>query len=430
MEAAEIADQGQGMTDGSQAQGRVRKPALAFIFVTALMDVLSLGIIIPVLPNLLKEFTGGDTASAALWVGVFGSTWALMQFFFSPILGMISDRYGRRPVILISVFGLGVDYLFMAMAPTLAWLFMGRIIHGITAASFATAGAYIADVSPPERRARNFGLIGAAWSVGFVLGPVVGGTLGDIDIRLPFYAAACLALANWLYGFFVLPESLPPEKREKRFVWKKANPVGSLTLLRSHPDLLGLASLWFLYHLAHYVLPAVFILYTGHRYGWSMTEMGAMLMVTGLLGVIVQAGLVGPIVKRIGERGALLLGLAAGATGFTVYGLAPTQEIYWIGMPIFALFGLVQASIQGLMTRRVQPHEQGQLQGANSSIAGLTGLIGPGLYTFIFAWSLRNEATQHMPGLAILVAAGLLTLGFFLALRFAKPVPAAEPQPV
>lgn len=417
------------MSDDSQEAPRGgRKPALAFIFVTALMDVLSLGIIIPVLPNLLKDFMSGDTAAAALWVGIFGSTWALMQFFFSPILGMISDRYGRRPVILISVFGLGVDYLFMALAPTLAWLFLGRIIHGVTAASFATAGAYIADVSPPERRARNFGLIGAAWSVGFVLGPVVGGTLGDIDLRLPFYVAACLALANWLYGFFVLPESLPPEKREPRFVWKKANPLGSLTLLRSHKDLLGLATLWFLYHLSHYVLPAVFILYTGHRYGWTMTEMGLMLMITGILGVIVQAVLVGPIVKRIGERGALLLGMASGAVGFAIYGLAPTEEIYWIGMPIFALMGLVQASIQGLMTRRVSHHEQGQLQGANASIAGITGLIGPGLYTAVFAWSLRNEATQHMPGLAILLAAGLMGLGFILSLRFARPAPAPEPQ--
>ena len=417
------------MTGDSQAHRGGRRPALAFIFVTALMDVLSLGIIIPVLPNLLKAFAGGDTAAAALWVGLFGSAWALMQFFFSPILGMISDRYGRRPVILISIFGLGVDYLFMALAPTLGWLFLGRIIHGVSAASFATAGAYIADVSPPERRARNFGLIGAAWSVGFVLGPVVGGTLGDIDLRLPFYVAAGLALANWLYGYFVLPESLPPERREARFVWKKANPVGSLTLLRGHPDLLGLASLWFLYHLAHYVLPAIFVLYTGHRYGWSMTEIGAMLMITGVLGVIVQALLVGPIVKRVGERGALLIGMAAGATGFAIYAMAPTEEIYWIGMPIFALMGLVQASIQGLMTRRVAPHEQGQLQGANSSIAGITGLIGPGLYTAVFAWSLRHEATQHMPGLAILVAGGLMALGFFLSLRFAKAEPAPQAQP-
>jgi DHA1 family tetracycline resistance protein-like MFS transporter len=415
------------MTAHTEASSGRRKAALGFIFITALMDVLSLGIIIPVLPNLVKEMAGGSTASAALWVGLFGSVWALMQFVFSPILGLISDRYGRRPVILISVFGLGVDYLFMAFAPTLAWLFMGRVLHGVTAASFATAGAYIADVTPPERRAKSFGLIGAAWSVGFVIGPALGGTLGEIDIRLPFLVAAALALANWLYGFFILPESLPLEKRETRFNWRKANPIGSLTLLRGHKDLLGLASLWFLYHLAHYVLPAIFVLYTGHRYGWSMREVGLMLMITGVLGVVVQALLVGPIVKCIGERGALLLGMFCGAAGFTIYGLAPTQEIYWIGMPVFALMGLVQASLQGLMTKRVRPHEQGQLQGANSSIAGLTGLIGPALYTVVFAWSLRNEATQHMPGLAILVAGGLMALGFILALRFAKADPATPP---
>ena len=408
------------MTAHSEASSGRRKAALGFIFATALMDVLSLGIIIPVLPNLMKELAGGSTASAALWVGLFASVWAFMQFFCSPILGLVSDRYGRRPVILISIFGLGLDYLFMAFAPTLSWLFLGRIVHGVTAASFATASAYIADVTPPEKRAKSFGLIGAAWSVGFVVGPALGGTLGEIDLRLPFFVAAGMALTNWLYGYFILPESLPPEKRESRFVWKKANPLGSLTLLRSHKDLLGLATLWLLYHLAHYVLPAIFVLYTGHRYGWSMQEVGLMLMVTGILGVIVQAVLVGPIVKRIGERGALLLGMACGAIGFAIYGLAPTEEIYYVGMPIFALMGLVQASIQGLMTRRVQPHEQGQLQGANSSIAGLTGMFGPALYTVVFAWSLRNEATQHMPGLAILVAAGLMALGFVLALRFAK----------
>lgn len=417
------------MTAHSEASGGRRRAALGFIFATAVMDVLSLGIIIPVLPNLVKELAGGSTASAALWVGLFGSTWALMQFVCSPILGLISDRYGRRPVILISIFGLGLDYLFMAFAPTLAWLFLGRIIHGVTAASFATASAYIADVTPPEKRARSFGLIGAAWSVGFVVGPALGGTLGEIDIRLPFLVAAGMALANWLYGFFILPESLPPEKRETSFNWKKANPLGSLNLLRGHRQLLGLATLWFLYHLAHYVLPAIFVLYTGHRYGWSMQEVGLMLMITGILGIIVQALLVGPIVRRIGERGALLLGMACGAIGFTVYALAPTEEVYYVGMPIFALMGLVQASIQGLMTRRVQPHEQGQLQGANSSIAGLTGLIGPGLYTVIFAWSLRSPLTQDtMPGLAILVAASLMALGFALSLRFAKDPPAGEPH--
>jgi DHA1 family tetracycline resistance protein-like MFS transporter len=418
------------MSEDSQTIGTGRrKAALGFIFATALMDVLSLGIIIPVLPNLMKEFAGGDTASASLWVGLFATVWALMQFVWSPVLGLLSDRFGRRPVILISVFGLGVDYLFMALAPTLAWLFVGRVIHGITAASFSTASAYIADVTTPENRAKSFGLIGAAWSVGFVVGPALGGSLGEIDLRLPFFVAAGLALTNWLYGFFILPESLAPERRIKRFDWRKANPIGSLTLLRSHPDLLGLASLMFLFHMAHYVLPAIFVLYTGHRYGWSMQEVGLMLMITGLLGIVVQAGLVGPVVKRIGERGALLLGLFCGAAGFTIYGLAPTQEVYWAGMPVFALMGFAQPGLQGLMTRKVAPHEQGQLQGANSSIAGLTGLMAPGLYTVVFAWSLRNEATAHMPGLAVLLAGALLAIGFVLALRFAHAPPRAQPEP-
>ncbi len=417
------------MAEGQTAPGGRHKAALGFIFATAVLDVLSIGIIIPVLPNLMKMFTGGDTAEASHWVGIFSASWALMQFVFSPLLGLLSDRFGRRRVILLSIFGLGVDYLFMAFAPTLAWLYVGRILNGITAASFATASAYIADVSTPENRAKSFGLIGAAWGIGFVVGPALGGTLGEIDLRLPFLVSAGLALTNWLYGFFVLPESLPPEKRERSFNWKKANPVGSLVLLRRHKDLLSLAGLWFIYHMAHYVLPAIFVLYTGYRYGWDMRQIGLMLMATGVLGIVMQAGLVGPIVKRIGERGALLLGLAAGATGFTIYALAPTALIYIAGMPVFAFFGLVQASIQGLMTKRVEPHEQGQLQGANASIAGITGMIGPLLYTSVFAFSLHHEETLHMPGLAILVAAGLLAAGFVAALRIAKPEPEAKVQP-
>jgi len=407
--------------------GGRRRAALGFIFATAVLDVLSIGIIIPVLPNLMKFFLEGDTASAAVWVGIFSGSWALMRCVFSPLLGLLSDRFERRRVLLLSIFGFGVDYLFMAFAPTLAWLFVGRLINGVPASSFATASAYIADVSTPENRARSFGLIGAAWGIGFVVGPALDGMLGEIDLRLPFLVSAGLALTNWLYGFFVLPESLPPEKRIKRFDWKKANPVGSLILLRRHSELMGLAVLWFLYHMAHYVLPAIFVLYTGHRYGWDMRQIGLMLMATGVLGIIVQAGLVGRIVRLIGERGALLVGLAAGTMGFTIYALAPTAWIYICGMPVFAFFGLVQPSIQGLMTKRVEPHEQGQLQGANASIAGITGMIGPLLYTSVFAWSLRSEATQGMPGLAILVAAGMLLAGFILALRFAR-APSPEPQ--
>lgn len=403
-----------------------RRAAFGFIFATALMDMLSLGIMIPVLPNLIKQFAGGDTAAASEWNVLFATTWGLMQFFCSPVLGMLSDRLGRRPVILISVFGLGVDYLFMAFAPTLRWLYVGRIINGMTAASFSIASAYVADVTPPDRRAKAFGLMGSAFGIGFVVGPVLGGWLGTYDLRLPFLVSATLALCNWLYGFFVLPESLPPEKRAKAFVWKKANPFGSLVLLRSHRDLLGLAGVNALYLIAHNVLPAIFVLYTGHRYGWTPLQMGLNMMVTGILNIIVQALLVGPVVKRIGERGALLTGLFCGAVGFAVFAAAPTSLVYWMGMPIFALMGLVQPGVQGLMTRRVAPHEQGQLQGANSAAIGLAAIFGPPVFGLTFAWSLRHEDVLHAPGLAVALASAFMVAAFLLALRVARPYVAEQ----
>jgi len=403
-----------------------RRAAFGFIFATALMDMLSLGIMIPVLPNLIKQFAGGDTAAASEWNVLFATTWGLAQFFCSPVLGMLSDRLGRRPVILISVFGLGIDYLFMAFAPTLQWLYVGRIINGMTAASFSTASAYVADVTPPEGRAKAFGLMGSAFGIGFVVGPVLGGWLGTYDLRLPFLVCAALALCNWLYGFFVLPESLPAEKRAKAFVWKKANPFGSLVLLRSHRDLLGLAGVNALYLIAHNVLPAIFVLYTGHRYGWTPLQMGLNMMVTGILNIIVQALLVGPTVKRVGERGALLTGLFCGALGFAVFAAAPTSLFYWMGMPIFALMGLVQPGIQGLMTRRVAPHEQGQLQGANSAAIGIAAIFGPAIFGLTFAWSLRHEQVLHAPGLAVALASAFMVAAFVLALRVARPYSAEQ----
>lgn len=405
----------------SQQTRTGRRAAFGFIFATALMDMLSLGIMIPVLPNLIKQFAGGDTAAASEWNVLFATTWGLMQFFCSPVLGMLSDRLGRRPVILISVFGLGIDYLFMAFAPTLMWLYVGRIINGMTAASFSTASAYVADVTAPEQRAKAFGLMGSAFGIGFVVGPVLGGWLGTYDLRLPFVVCAALALCNWLYGFFVLPESLPPEKRATAFVWRKANPFGSLTLLRAHRDLLGLAGVNALYLVAHNVLPAIFVLYTGYRYGWTPLQMGLNMMVTGILNIIVQALLVGPVVKRVGERGALLTGLFSGAAGFAVFAAAPTSLIYWMGMPIFALMGLVQPGLQGLMTRRVAPHEQGQLQGANAAALGLAAIFGPLIFGLTFAWSIRHEASLHAPGLAVALAAAFMVAAFALALRVARP---------
>jgi DHA1 family tetracycline resistance protein-like MFS transporter len=396
-----------------------RKAALGFIFVTALIDVMSLGLIIPVLPKLVESFEGGDTARAAEMLGLFGTAWALMQFVFSPILGMLSDQFGRRPVILVSVFGLGIDYVLMAISPSLTWLFIGRLISGITAASFTAASAYIADITPPAERARSFGLIGAAWGVGFVLGPALGGILGAYGPRWPFWAAAALALLNWLYGLLILPESLPPERRVQ-FSWEKANPAGSLTLLRSRPELLGLAGVNFLYMLAHNVLPSVFVLYTGFRYGWTAFDVGLMLAATGVANILIQAVLVGPAVRYLGERGALLAGLAAGATGFAIYGLAPESAVFWTGIPVFAFMGLVQPGAQALMTRLAGASEQGQLQGANSSIMGLTGILGPGLFTLVFAWSIRGGQAHALPGLAVLIAAAMMAAALVLAARVTR----------
>lgn len=393
-----------------------RRAAVIFIFITVVLDILALGIIIPVLPVLVEDFLGGDTARAATMFGLFGTVWALMQFVFAPILGALSDRFGRRPVILISCFGLGLDYFLMAVAPSLAWLFLGRILSGITAASFSTAGAYISDVTPPEKRAAGFGMIGAAFGLGFVLGPAVGGLLGAADPRLPFWVAGGLALANAAYGFFVLPESLPPEKR-KPFRWRNANPMGSMQLLLRYPGLMGLASVSLMYHLVHHVLPSVFVLYVGYRYGWNPRDTGLALAAVGVMSIIVQGGLVRPLVAKFGERRVLLTGLAGGIAGYVMFGLATTPSLFWLGLPVFGLMGLFNPSVQALMTRRVSASDQGQLQGINASFMGLTGIVGPGLFTWTFALSIGPRSGWHLPGAPFLLAATLLTVAWVVAWR-------------
>lgn len=412
------------MTDQT-APAKGRSAAFGFIFAVALMNSVSFGIMIPVLPNLIKSFTGGDTAAASSWNAVFGATWGLMQLFCGPILGMMSDRFGRRPVLLISLAGLAIDFMVMAFAPNLAWLFVGRVINGITAASFSTANAYVADVTEPQNRAKTFGIMGSAFSFGFLVGPAMGGALAGIDLRLPFLVAGALTGLNLLYGFFVLPESLPPERRIAAFDWKRANPMGSLSFLKNHGELLGLAGVGFLFQLAHTVLPAIFVLYAGYRYDWSPATIGLTMMGTGLLGVIVQLALVGPIVSRIGERGALLLGAAAGALGFTLYAFSSEGWMYLASAPVFAFMNFLQPGLQGLMTRRVQPNEQGRLQGANQALQGIASVMGPIIFGSVFAWSVHHDSAVHMPGLAILVAAGLLVCAFALAMKVGRPVEAA-----
>lgn len=408
-----------------------RRAALAFIFVTVVIDVLAFGIIIPVLPKLVERFEGGDTAAAAETYGIFGTAWGLMQFFFMPVMGALSDRFGRRPVILISCLGLGIDFFLMALAPNLTWLFVGRVISGITASGFSTAFAYIADIAPPEKRAASFGLVGAAFGLGFVLGPALGGVLGQVDPRLPFWVAGCLAVTNAAYGFFILPESLAEDKRAK-FAWRKANPVGSLVLLRSHPELSGLAFTYFLMQLAHVVLPSVTVLYMGYRYGWNELTVGLVLAGVGICSMIVQGGLVKPVVARLGERRAILVGLGFGAAGFLIYGLAPTGTLFLVGIPVMALWGFAGPAVQALMTRHVGQSEQGQLQGANASLVAVAGIAGPSLFAQTFASFIGARASMHLPGAPFMLAAAMLVAAAAIgwrATRARSPATTSKPPP-
>ena len=404
----------------SQATHPPRRAAIAFIFVTVVIDVIAMGIVIPVLPKLIESFEGGDTSTAARTFGIFMTAWGLMQFLFMPVIGALSDHFGRRPVILISCFGLGCDYFLMALAPDLTWLFVGRVISGITAASFGTAFAYIADIAPPENRAASFGVVGAGFGLGFVLGPALGGILGQVDPRLPFWVAGAMAIVSAAYGYFILPESLPKEKRA-RFAWRKANPVGSLALLRSHPELSGLAFAHFLMQLAHVVLPSVTVLYMSYRYGWSELQVGLALAGVGVCSMIVQGALVRPIVKRLGERKALALGLAFGAVGFAIYGFASRGDVFLVGIPVMAIWGLTGPAIQALMTRHVSASEQGQLQGANSSLTAIAGLVGPGMFTLVFASLIGARANLHLPGAPYLLAAAILLAACAIAWAATRP---------
>jgi MFS transporter, DHA1 family, tetracycline resistance protein len=406
----------EGASDGAVEASPVRSGAVAFIFVTILLDMFALGLILPILPKLVESFVDNDTASAARIFGLFGTAWALMQFIFSPILGGLSDRFGRRPVVLLSNFGLALDYVLMALAPSLTWLFVGRVISGITSASVSTAFAYIADVTPPERRAAMFGKIGVAFGAGFILGPAIGGLLGGMDPRLPFWVAAGLSFANALYGLLILPESLPANRRAP-FRWKSANPIGALHLLRSDRVLVGLSVANFLAQLAHVVLPSVFVLYASYRYGWDTTKVGLTLAIVGVCSMAVQGAAIGPIVRRFGERRALLLGLGCGAAGFLIYGAAPTGPLFWLGIPVMALWGVAGAAIQALMTQLVAPDQQGQLQGATSSVQSLSQMLGPFLFTLTFAYFIGAQAPFKLPGAPFLLASALLLLALVIAAR-------------
>jgi MFS transporter, DHA1 family, tetracycline resistance protein len=394
--------------------------AFAFVFVTVLLDMLAIGIIVPVLPRLVLNFLGGNAVRAADMLGLFGTVWAMMQFVFSPLQGALSDRFGRKPLIVVSNIGLGLDYVLMAVAPTISWLFVGRVISGITAASISTAYAYVADVTPPERRSARFGVLGAAFGAGFILGPALGGIAGNVDPRLPFWIAAALSLGNGLYGIFILPESLPPARRAG-FSWQRANPLGSLVLLRSQRQLALLACINFLANLAHAVLPSVSVLYMTYRYGWDERAVGLTLAGVGVCAMIVQGALIGPVVGRIGERNSLIAGLLFGIAGFLVFGLASSGPAFLLGIPLMALWGFASPSALGLMSRRVGPSEQGSLQGANSSVMGIANMVGPGLFAWTFATAIGIRHEWHLPGAPFMLAAALLAIAATAAWAVARP---------
>jgi MFS transporter, DHA1 family, tetracycline resistance protein len=394
---------------------RPTRAAFAFIFITVTLDMLALGIMAPVLPKLVVAFEGGDVAHAARIVGLFGFVWAAMQFLASPVVGAASDRFGRRPVVLLSNFGLGLDYLVMAVAPSVAWLFVGRMVSGITSSSYSTATAYIADVTPPDERAAKFGMLGAAFGLGFIIGPAVGGVLGDINLRLPFYVAGALSLVNAAYGFFVLPESLPPEKRA-RVPWHMANPLGSLTFLRAHPELLAMAATYFLYVMAHEIYPTLFVLYGDYRYAWSARQLGLSLALYGVGSTIASAFLIGPIVKRIGERSALLLGLSLGAASSMIVALAYTGTLFLISIPIASLAGLTTPSFMAIASRKASESEQGRLQGALGSLQGIAMMGSPILLSQIFAVAIGRGGRAYA-GAPFAFVSLVMLLALLLAAR-------------
>jgi DHA1 family tetracycline resistance protein-like MFS transporter len=388
---------------------------VAFIFFTVALDMLAMGMIAPVLPRLIVSFLHGNTVDGAQVLGLFGTLFAVMQFFFSPVLGSLSDRYGRRPVVLLSNFGLGLDYFLMAWAPVLSWLFVGRVISGLTASSIPTAMAYMTDVTPREKRAAAFGMLSAAFGMGFVLGPAVGGLLGNVNPRLPFWVSGALSLINGMYGLFVLPESLPKEHRSP-FSWKRANPVGSVSLLSRNQILLGIAGILLLGYIAQQSLMNVYVIYADYRYQWTDRTVGISLAVVGIFSGLYGALLVKPVVKWIGERKTMVLGYIGGAAGYALFGLSATGVLFWMGIPFLNLMSVAWPSAQSIMSHHIGPSEQGQLQGAVNSLRGIAGLLGPGLFTYVFSKSIGAGAPIHLAGMPFFVAAGMLVAGLALML--------------
>ncbi|MEP7343029.1 MAG: TCR/Tet family MFS transporter [Acidobacteriota bacterium] len=406
-----------------------RNAGMPFILITVLLDMLGIGMIIPVLPKLVTTLYGGDISAGASIFGWFVASYALMQFVFSPVLGNLSDAFGRRPIILSSLLGAGLDYLMMAFAPTWKWLFIGRVISGITGANISAANAYIADVSAPEDRAKNFGMIGACFGVGFILGPALGGLLGSYGLRVPFMAAAGLNLLNALYGFFVLPESHAKENR-RPFNWRRANPLASLQGLTRYPVVLGLTGIIALERIAHDSLPSTWVLYTTYRFHWTELDNGLSLALVGIMFAIVSAGLTGTMVKKLGERKAIIFGLMVSSMSFLVYGLATKGWMLYAMIVLGSIGGIGGAAIQSLITKMVSATEQGAVQGVISSIQAVAAIIGPLMATNLFGYFTSPSAPVHLPGAAFIASSILVAISAVLAIRSARANPAIESEAV
>jgi len=396
-----------------------RQAAMGFIFITILIDVIGLGIIIPVLPKLIMKLTGESNSVASEYGGWLTFAYAIMQFLFAPVLGNLSDRYGRRPVLLFSLLGFGVDYIFVAFAPDIWWLFVGRIIAGITGASFTTATAYIADISPPEKRAQNFGMVGAAFGLGFIIGPVLGGVLGTYGTRTPFLTAAGLSLLNALYGYFVLPESLPKENRRK-FEWRRANPMGSLVQLRKYPKISGLILSLVLVYIAAHAVQSTWTFYNIEKFRWDEQTMGYSLGVVGLLIFLVQGLLIRKIIPWLGNEKSVYTGLFLYSIGLVLFGLANQGWMMFAFSIVYCLGGIAGPALQGIISNQVPANEQGELQGGLTSLMSITAIIGPPLMTTLFAWFTRPDANIRLPGAPFLAGSALTLISTVLAYRSFK----------
>lgn len=391
-----------------------RKAAVGFIFITLLIDVMGWGLIIPVMPKLISSLKGIEVNEASSYGALLLSAYAITQFIFAPVIGNLSDKYGRRPVLLSSLLGFGIDYIFLALAPTYGWLFVGRIIAGITGASFTTAAAYIADVSTAETRAKNFGMIGAAFGLGFVIGPAVGGLLAGLGVRAPFYAAAALCLLNGLYGYFVLPESLSKENR-RPFEWKRANPLGSLQFLKRTPGIGSLAISYFLIYLAAQAVQGNWSFFTIYRFNWSEGMVGISLAVVGLLVGAVQGGLTRVINPKLGNAKSIYLGLLLYSAGLLLFAFATQGWMMFAFLIPYCLGGIAGPSLQATLAQHVSPAQQGELQGALTSLMSLTTIIGPLMMNNLFTYFTGDKAPFHFPGISFLLASLFMLLSLLIA---------------